>query len=180
MDRRTKVIDIISSYIHNSPKCSCSHFSIKIDIGVPMAAICYEDLELCPDKCVESRLWFFDTVIEARVYYTETAQKWVSEYGDKRAELLEVINFINARFFVSEGFITPKLYVTEECDISYTVLLDYGLFDDEETALKTLEFLTDYMPSFLNNVSPYIFSTVLGIYNSSTAINKLKNYLLGE
>lgn len=177
---RTEVIDIISAYIHNSPKCSCSHFSIKRDIGVPMAAICYEDLELCPDKCVESRLWFFDTVIEARVYYTETAQKWVSECGENRAELLEVINFINAHFFVSEGFITPKLYVTEDCDISYTVLLDYGLFDDKQTAEKTLEFLTGYMPSFLNNVSHYIFSTVLGIANSSTAISKLKSDLLEE
>lgn len=125
-------------------------------------------------------MWFHNTVMEARVYYTETGQKWVSECGENRAELLEVINFINARVFPATGFITPRLYITEECDIAYTALFGYNMFNDEDTMAETLEFLTEYMPDYLNTISAYIFGVVFGKFNSVEAINRIKADLLYE
>lgn len=180
MSNKRNVLDVIISYLKSSPECSASTYCLGMDEKITTLTIVYEDKPLCPDKLIESCLWFHNTVIEARVYYTETAQKWVRECGDKRTELLEVINFINARIFPAAGFTTPRLYITEECDIAYTMLFDYGMFDDEDIVTQTLEFLTDYMPAFLNTISVYLFSVVCGVYNSKEAINRIKSDLLDE
>ena len=180
MSIKRNALESIISHLKKSPECSASTYCFGMDEKIPTVTIVYEDKPFCPDKRLESCLWFHNTVIEARVYYTETGQKWVKECGDKRTELLEVINFINARIFPAAGFTTPRLYITEECDISYTMLFDYGMFDDEDTVTQTLEFLTEYMPTFLDTVSPYIFSVVVGEYNSEEAINRIKSDLLDE
>lgn len=180
MSIKRNALEAIISHLKSSPECSASTYCIGMDEKITTLTIVYEDKPFCPNKCVESCLWFHNTVIEARVYYTQTGQKCVKECGDKRTELLEVINFINARIFPAAGFTTPRLYVTEECDISYTMLFDYGMFDDEDTVSQTLEFLTEYMPTFLDTVSPYIFSVVGGAHNSEEVISRIKSDLLDE
>ncbi|MGN0670188.1 MAG: hypothetical protein ACI4JZ_06530, partial [Oscillospiraceae bacterium] len=180
MSIKRNAFEVIISHLKSSTECSASTYCLGMDEKIPTVTIVYEDKPFCPDKLIESCLWFRNTVIEARVYYTQTGQKWVRECGDKRTELLEVINFINARIFPAAGFSTPRLYITEECDISYTMLFDYGMFDDEDTVSQTLEFLTEYMPAFLDTVSPYIFSVVGGAFNSEEAIKRIKSDLLDE
>lgn len=80
-----------------------------MDNKTPIVTIGYEDKPFCPDERLESCLWFHNTVMEVRVYYTKTGQKWIRECGDNRAELLEVIN---VRVFPAMGFTTPgcRLY----------------------------------------------------------------------
>lgn len=180
MSIKRNALDTVISYLKNNPNCSCSTYSLGMDEKIPKVTIVYEGKPFCPDEQLESCVWFYNTSLEARVYYNETGQEWVRECGENRTELLEVINFINARIFPATGFITPRLYVTEECDIAYTTFFDYDMFDDEDTVSETLEFLTDYMPDFLDTVSPYIFSVVLGKFDSEEAINRIKADLLGE
>lgn len=180
MSIKRNALEAIISHLESSPECSASTYCLGSDENAPTFSIVYEDMPFCPDKQIESCLWFFNTVIEARVYYTQTGQKFVKECGDNRTGLLEVINFINARVFPTTGFITPRLYITEECDIAYTMLFDYGMFDDEDTVSHTLEILTEYMPAFLNIISPYIFSVVGGAHNSEEVISRIKSDFLNE
>ena len=99
MDKKRNALDAIISHLKNSPNCFASTYCIEMDENIPTVTIVYEDKPFCPDEQLESCLWFHNTVAEARIYNTKTGGNWVRECGENRAELLEVINFINAHVF---------------------------------------------------------------------------------
>ena len=58
---------------------------------------------------------------------------------------------------------------------SYTAFFSYDMFNGEDTTtVETLQFLTEYMPDFLNNISIYIFFVVVGKFNAAEAIKRIK------
>ena len=81
---------------------------------------CYD----CPDKRLEAELSFYDSCIEARVFYTQNAASWVEESTNKDA-LYRLMNFINARvwpqshdgadgtLYSANCLICPRIYVTQ-------------------------------------------------------------------
>lgn len=167
----------VANYL-KQPSSDCSVFTIGTDEnGIPIITIAYDADNHVPGHCLESCLWFHNTVVEARAYYSEVAQNLVKN-SDNRAELLEVLNFINARLWPVNGSITPRFYLTEDSDITYTALFDYSMFEAEK-ASSTLEYIRD-MITFLAKLSYSIFGVVRGVFDSETAIEYIKSEFLNE
>ena len=55
----------------------------------------YDGYELCPDRRLESCVWFNDDDMEVRVYYSRSGAKWCRE-SEHKPELMRLLNYINA------------------------------------------------------------------------------------
>lgn len=148
-------------------------------------------VENAPDKCVESCIWFYGDVMEARVYYSafgaEICRK--SAYID---ELLRVINFINARVFLNcaDGsgdalyephmLYTPRMYLTADdcCDITITAIINYDFY--EMAPVETADYLTAYCPELLDKLSPAIYSVLLGQLTVDKAIAYITKEIINK
>lgn len=170
-----KIFDTIIAHIKSSPACyvESNYLDRDMDIATPTLTIVYGKQTLSPLEKLESCIFLHNYGIEVRVYFTELGQKWVQEHRENRSELLEVLNFINSNYFPM-GSITPRLYLTKTEDITYTAFFSYEMFDDDIVP-ETLEFITEYMPNFINSFSPFIFKTVLGSYNAEKAIAAMRS-----
>lgn len=62
------------------------------DVSIMMI---FQKCDACPDKALEASIFFFETCMEARVYYTANAYSWISK-SKRVSELYRLLNFINA------------------------------------------------------------------------------------
>ena len=137
--------------------------------------------ERSPGKCVESCIWFFSEVMEARTYYSEAGME-ICKHSEHKDKLLRVLNYINARVFLccADGtggalypphmLYTPRFYLTEDqCfDITATTIIPYDFF--ELAPVETLDYLTDFCPELLDRLSIPIYGTLLGMLTPEEAI----------
>ena len=142
---------------------------------------CYD----CPDKRLEAELSFYDSCIEARVFYTQNAASWVEESTNKDA-LYRLMNFINARvwpqshdgadgtLYSANCLICPRIYVTEDdsYDITATTMIDYNICD--MAPLEVMDAVTVSMPQILNELSAPIFLLALGKIDVETAMQLVR------
>lgn len=129
------------------------------------------DVDSAPSKLVECCVWFHDDHIETRAYYTENAAGWCKK-SNHIAELLEVINYINAQVFFS-GLFNPRLFlVPDDCDIAVNTIIPYRLF--EIAPVETCEHITGFFPEFLGKISAPIWLVVLGDLDAKSAISQIQ------
>lgn len=178
---RQKILSHMTNYLksHNIP------YTKDLYNGAIRLTILYEGYENCPDKCLESCLFFYNNVLEARVYYTETGSNWCKKSNHVDV-LMRLFNYINATLWPcvkdgAEGSLyktsylhTPRLYMTEDgyCDITLTTIINYDFY--EMAPLETEDYITAACPDLLNSLSPAIFGIILGTIDLNSAINYIK------
>ncbi len=145
------------------------YFELSIDHGTPLFTMVY-DVENAPGRCVEGCIWWNEDFAEVRVYYN-TLGKSICEKSECINELLRLLNFVNARVFLSCGhwdglyephlLYTPRIYLTEdgEFDITITTIVNYDFY--EVAPVETEEYITAYCPELLDRLSPAIFGVLL-------------------
>lgn len=147
------------------------------------------EAENAPDKYIEACAWFYTDVLEARAYYTALGSEVCQKNQNNIDQLLKVLNFINARVFLScrdqwncepRMLYTPRIYITEDnhFDITITTMIPYDFFD--RAKIETLDYLTGYCPELLDRLSLPIYGVLLGNMSADSAIAYIKNELLRE
>ena len=159
-----------------------------IDSGVPLITMAFA-VEKVPGGYVESCIWWFEDVAEARVYYNEAGMNICAE-SEYRDELIRVLNYINARVFMSCGgghgsykpamLYTPRIYMTEDgfYDITITTIINYDFM--EVAPLETADYITIYCPEYLELLSPAVFGVLLRLMTDREAISFIKHNILKE
>lgn len=137
-------------------------------------------VEEAPDHLAECSIWFYEDGLEVRGYYSENAASWVSEHKDHIPNVIQVINFVNARVFLGNLLYTPRLYLTadERPEFAITTIIPYRFF--EVAKIETLEYITCYYPEFLGKVSFPLFLTLIGNITPEVAIHHITTEMLNE
>lgn len=146
--------------------------------------------ENAPDYCVESCIWFYDgDIAEARCYYTAMGAE-ICKNSEHKDELLRLLNFINARVFLSCGdsyglyephmLYNPRMYVTEDScfDITLTTIMNYDFW--EVAPVETADYLTAYCPELLDRLARPVFGVLLGQFTADEAIIYIKEKILED
>lgn len=137
----------------------------SVDAGIRQITMTYA-VENAPNRCVEGCIWWYGDGAEVRVYYDSMGAD-ICRKSEHKDELLRLLNFVNARVFLSCGdasglyaphmLYTPRIYLTED-----------GCGD-----------ITIYCPELLDRLSPAIFGVLLGQMEVERAIGYVKEKLLG-
>lgn len=148
--------------------------------------------EKCPDKALECSIFFFDSCMEVRVYFTQNAAKWISEKSDDLSDMYRLLNYINARVwpFTHDGLggelyephhlQTPRFYITEDgnFDLTATTAIDYDQF--EMAPLETEDYCTATIPELMNNLSLPLFLLLEHEISVEDSITLIKREVLNE
>lgn len=167
------------------------HFHENYYDGVKRITMVYHGYENCPDKNLESCIYFFENYMECRVYYDETASAFCRS-SSPQSELMRLLNYINATvwpcgtdgiggaLYKTSHLYGPRIFMTEDgCyDITMRFIVPYEFY--EVAPLETADFLTACIPELLNNLSPAIFLLLLGKINLEDAIHLIKKAVLNE
>ena len=159
------------------------------DLDVTRITFVFES-ENVPGGFTEGCVWFFDKAAEARVYYNETSVN-ICKASDHKEGLFRLLNFINARVFMSlsdggtsrydpQILFTPRVYLTEDegYDIAITTMINYRFW--YEAMEETHDYLTAYQPELLDKLGPFIFGVLRGVISINEAISGIKADLLNE
>lgn len=147
------------------------------------------DAENAPNKYVECCIWWYEDDAEVRVYYNSMGAEICSK-SEHINDLLRLLNFINARVFLSCGdwsglykphlLYTPRIYLTEDdqSDITITTMCNLDFW--EVVPLETADYITVFCPELLNRLSHAIFGVLLGKLTAEEAIEYIKKKILNE
>lgn len=164
------------------------YYKKSFDLGVPQIIMKF-DVENVPGSYVESCIFWFDDVAEVRTYYNASGMEICKE-SNQRDELKNLLNFINARVFLSCGdsnglyksamLYTPRMYMTEDgfYGITITTVVNYDFM--EVAQLETADYITIYCPELLELLSPAIFGVLLGVMTAKEAVEFIKANVLKE
>lgn len=163
-------------------------YHLSMDDGCPLLTTAYH-VENAPGYCVESCVWFYGETAEARVYYSAVGAEVCRKSGCREG-LLRLLNFINARVFLSCGdgcgtlygthmLYTPRIYMTEDdCyDITITTMIPYDFW--EIAPIETADYLTAYCPELLDRLTCDIFGVLVGKITAEEAIRSVEREILG-
>lgn len=143
-----------------------------------------------PSERIEACIYWHPTAFEGRVYYAEPGPSVVAD-SKYLAEAYKLINFINShvwpknqdgadgRVYGSSYLIQPRFYITDEYDITATIVADYSL-SIEIAPLELADFITAAIPELLESLAPYIFGVVVGSLRLEDAIQGIKHNVLFE
>ena len=165
-------------------------YTVDINMGTTRITMLYMSMDYCPDKILESCIWFYPDAAEVRVYYNENGASWCANHKENHPQLFRLLNFLNARLWVRgmdfasgqlyfpEYLYTPRIYMTEDesCDISLTFMVNYDFYG--LTELETNDFITAACPDLMNALSPFIFGVLLDQMSADEAIHFINKTLL--
>lgn len=184
MRKGTKALKYLERYLENHN----IRYARSKGNGCIQVAMIYAENN-APRGYVESNIWFYENdYAEARCYYNAAAA--ICRNGNHRNDLLRLLNFINARAFLSCGapygmyeprmLYNPRIYLTEDdgYDIAITTVINYDFW--ELAPLETNDYLTAYCPEFLGRLAPPIFGVLLGKMTVDDAITYIKVNILDE
>lgn len=159
------------------------------DDGIPQITMLFQNCDMCPEEVTEGCIFFYDDVMEARVYYSEFGAE-MCRTSEKRPELYRFMNFLQARIwprvadgmdgrlYSSQYLFYPRFYVTEDemYDITATMCVPYTYYELDE--LETEDFITAALPDLMNRLSVPIFFILLDKITADEAIEMVEKDLL--
>lgn len=155
----------LSTYL----KSNFIYFDTDFSNGTPRFTMMFKNCNNCPDKILESCVYFYQDCMEAKTYFTLKAASWCKEYQHNIPVIMRLLNYINATLWMtsSDGangllydssiLYTPRIFITEDnFDITITTIINYDFY--EIAPLETEDYVTAYCPELLDKLSPAIFS----------------------
>lgn len=180
-----QAIDCFTAYLKK--------LNIPYEVNESGEDVCYNFIfkeENVPGGYLEGCVWFFQKDAEVRVYYNELGAAWCRDSSHKD-ELLRLLNFINARVFLScrdfsngsdnaNLLHTPRIYLTEddEFDITITTIINYRFWEASQD--ETNDYITAYCPELLDKLALFIFGVLAGKMDAEEAIYWIKKEILWE
>ncbi|HHU17131.1 MAG TPA: hypothetical protein GXZ70_02730 [Clostridiales bacterium] len=166
-------------------------YSERLRDGDACILMVFNGYKSCPNEALEASIYFFETCMEARVYYTETASSWIDK-AENLADLYRLLNFINAcvwpcaqdgiggELYYPHHLHTPRFYITEDGgnDLTSTTVIDYDYY--EVAPLETEDFITAALPELMDKLSIPFFFLLLNRMTVDQAIHYIKSEILEE
>lgn len=167
------------------------YFETDFCAGTPRFTLMFKNCNNCPDKILESCVYFYQDCMEVKTYFTQNAASWCKEYQQNIHMIMRLLNYINATVWMgsSDGangllynpsiLYTPRIFISEdECyDITITTIINYDFY--EVAPLETEDYITAYCPDLLDKLSLAIFPLLLGKITLHQAIQYI-DALSGE
>ena len=152
----------------------------------------FKNCNNCPDKILESCVYFYQDCMEVKTYFNQNAANWCKEYQENLPSVIRLLNHINATvwmcstdgaggsLYVPSTLYTPRIFITEnDCfDITLTTIINYDFY--KLAPLETEDYITAYCPDLLNKLSPAIFSLLLGKIDLQQAMRYIDKLTEGE
>ena len=166
-------------------------FIEDFDNGAARIAMIYKGYNNCPDKMLESCIWFYENEMELRVYYVENTCSWCKK-SNYISTVMRLFNFVNAQvwprtadylndaLYKPHHLHTPRLYMTEDglYDISLTSVIAYDFY--AFAPLETEDYITVCCPELLNKLAPAVFGVLLGQLDVEQAIDFVKVHVVDD
>lgn len=154
--------------------------------------VVFDGYTTCPDSALECSIYFHDSYMESRVYFTENSSTWIKKRSDDLADMYRLMNFINARvwpfshdgiggkLYAPQHLNTSRIYITEDgkYDLTATTVIDYDIF--ELAPLEVEDYCTVAIPELMSELSLPIFFLLLEKINLERAIYLIKKDVLKE
>ena len=180
--KRNKAVSRISEYL----KTHNIYYETDFVEDTPHITMLFKNCEMCPGKVTEGCIYFYDEVMEIRVYYSELGSE-ICRNSDNLPELYRFLNYIQASLwpcvqdglggtlYKSQNLFYPRFYVTEDgmSDITATMLMPYTYFEMDE--LETEDFITAALPDLLNSLSAPIFLLLVKKISVDDAIDMTRS-----
>ncbi|MCI8939127.1 MAG: hypothetical protein HFH11_03120 [Dorea sp.] len=168
------------------------YFETDFYDGTPRFTMIFKNCDNCPDKILESCVYFYHDCMEVKTYFNQNAANWCKEYQENLTLVIRLLNHINATVWMrsTDGvggalyapsiLYTPRIFVTEyDCyDITLATLIPYDFY--EIAPLETEDYITAYCPDLLNKLSPAIFHLLLGTIDLQQAMHCVDKLAKGE
>lgn len=172
-----------------------SHFiNFETDFydGTTRITMMFKNCDNCPDKTLESCVYFYQDCMEIKTYFNQNAANWCKQHQENIPAVIRLLNYINATVWMystdgADGALyapntlyTPRIYMTEDdCfDITLTTVICYDFY--EVAPLETEDYITAYCPDLLNKLSTAIFFLLLGKINLQQAVHYINKLTEGE
>lgn len=160
--------------------------------NIPRFTMIFKNCDNCPDRILESCVYFYQDCMEVKTYFNQNAANWCKEYQENLPSVIRLLNHINATvwmcstdgaggaLYVPSTLYTPRIFITEnDCfDITLTTIVNYDFY--KLAPLETEDYITAYCPDLLNKLSPAIFSLLLGKIDLQQAMHYINNLTEGE
>lgn len=167
-------------------------FQEYVSDGKRSLALALTGYSRCPDTTLECSFYFYKSCLEARVYYTENAAKWIAERPERLPDMYRLLNFLSASLWLSyhdgiggalysaHHLISPRIYITEDGyhDLTCTMLVDYSILD--MAPLEVCDTITASIPALLDKLSTPLFFVLLEKMKVDDAIAYIKKEILKE
>lgn len=148
--------------------------------------------ERCPDNVLECSIYFFDSCMEARIYYNANAANWIAKRSDDLSDMYRILNYINARvwpfthdgiggeLYESHHLQTPRFYITEDgnYDLTATTVIDYAHY--ATAPLETEDYCTAAIPELMSKLSPPLFFVLMKEISVNQGIELIRRDILNE
>lgn len=168
------------------------YFEMDFCNGTPRLTMIFKNCDNCPDKILESCVYFYQDCMEVKTYFNQNAANRCKEYQENLPSVIRLLNHINATVWMcstdgADGSLytpstlyTPRIFITEnDCfDITLTTIINYDFY--KLTPLATEDYITAYCPDLLNKLSPAIFNLLLGTIDLQQAMHYVDKLTKGE
>lgn len=160
--------------------------------SIPRLTMIFKNCNNCPDKILESCVYFYQDCMEVKTYFNQNATNWCKEYQENLPSVIRLLNLINATVWMcstdgaggmlydASTLYTPRIFITEnDCfDITLTTIINYDFY--KLAPLETEDYITAYCPDLLNKLSLAIFSLLLGTIDLQQATHYINRLTEGE
>lgn len=166
-------------------------FNAETENGVVLYRMEYNDYKLCPEKKLESCIWFLPDIMEVRVYYSIAGAEICRE-SKHIPELMRLLNYINATVwpmavdrkggtvYKPQLLYLPRIYMTEDemPVVNLALPINYAFY--EAAPLETEDFITASCPDLMNMLAFAIFGVLLGEVTLEHAMVYVRKNMFGE
>lgn len=150
------------------------YFETDFNNDTPRFTMMFKNCNNCPDKILESCVYFYQNCMEVKTYFNQNAASWCKEHQQNIPMIIRLLNYINATVWMSSAdgangllynpstLYNPRIFMTEdECfDITITTFINYDFY--EVAPLETEDYITAYCPDLLDKLSIAIFPLLSG------------------
>lgn len=168
------------------------YFETDFYNSTPRITMLFKNCDNCPDKILESCVYFYQDCMEVKTYFNQNASNWCKQHQENIPSVMRLLNHINATvwmcstdgtggsLYAPNTLYTPRIFITEnDCfDITLTTIINYDFY--KLAPLETEDYITAYCPDLLNKLSIAIFSLLLGKINLQQAVHYINKLTEGE
>lgn len=166
-------------------------FHEETENGAVMYQMEYNDYVLCPEKKLESCIWFLPDIMEVRIYYSIVGVELCRE-SKHIPELMRLLNYINATvwpmavdrnggtLYKPQLLYLPRIYMTEDemPVVNLALPVNYAFY--EAAPLETEDFITACCPDLMNMLAFAIFGVLSGEADLEQAKAYVRKNMFGE
>ncbi len=79
------------------------YFETDFNNDTPRFTMMFKNCNNCPDKILESCVYFYQNCMEVKTYFNQNAASWCKEHQQNIPMIIRLLNYINATVWMSSA-----------------------------------------------------------------------------